>query len=96
MAMFKEGGVYVESPVHAAFGLTYSAYFCVPRLVLEHMPLDWQRKFLALMKDLPDTPTYSVQRVGENGKFVKDDLRDYRRGTIPVEMAEHIFDLIEK
>jgi hypothetical protein len=37
-------------PVHAAFGLSYSAYFCVPRLVLQEMPVEWQRQFVALVR----------------------------------------------
>jgi hypothetical protein len=70
----------VDTPVHDAFGLTYSAYFCVPRLALQSMPVEWQRQFVALVEQLPDTPTYSVHLRDKRGRFLEDPLADYRRG----------------
>jgi hypothetical protein len=79
-----------ESPVHDAFGLTYSSYFCVPRMVLEAMPIAWQHKFVALVEQLPDTPTYAVNLRDGRGRFVVDELRNYRRGRLPDEIQAQI------
>lgn len=76
----RDGVIVVESPVHDAFGLTYSSYFCVPRLVLQSMPVEWQSRFVAMIKLLPDTPIYSVYLRDKRGRFVADPLADYRRG----------------
>ncbi len=77
-------GEYVEDPVHAFFGLTYSAYFVMPRLALTAMPLEWQERFVALMEEANDmgleTPEYYVNRRDERGRFVKDPWANYRRG----------------
>jgi hypothetical protein len=77
-------------PVHAAFGLSYASYFCVPRIVLEAMPVEWQRQFVALMTKLPQLPTYDVQLRDEKGRFVKDPLADYRHGKLPKDVASYI------
>lgn len=77
-------GSLVDDPVHAFFGLTYAAYFVMPRLALEAMPLEWQQRFVALMDEANDlgleTPTYTVLRRGARGRFVEDPWRNYRRG----------------
>ncbi len=72
--------IVIEQPVHDAFGLTYASYLVVPRLVLQAMPVAWQRKFVALLEQLPDTPVYSVQRRDPCGRFIPDPLADYRHG----------------
>jgi len=74
---------YSDGPIWNAFGLGRAAYLVVPRRTLQSMPLDWQRKFVALMDQahaaLPAEafPEYSVHRK-EGGRFVTDPLRDYR------------------
>lgn len=74
---------YSDGPIWNAFGLGRVAYLVVPRRTLQSMPLDWQKKFVALMDEaqaaLPATafPEYSVQRKAA-GRFVTDPLRDYR------------------
>jgi hypothetical protein len=77
-------GVIVDSPVHVWFGLTYSAYFVMPRLALQALPLEWQERFVALMNEANDmgleTPEYSVHRRDERGRFFKDPWANYRRG----------------
>lgn len=82
-----EHGVYHESPVHGWFGLTYSSYLVVQRSLLEAMPLAWQRKFVALLKEIGeefDTDderikgSFWVRACDISGTFVKDPLRDYR------------------
>ena len=75
-----------ETPVHDMFGLTYAKWMVVPRVILEHMPKEWQREFVRLMNQLnntfdwqPDEMEFYVQaRV--NGKYGKlpDHLCEYR------------------
>lgn len=79
-----------ETPVHDSFGLSYASYFCVPRMVLEAMPVEWQREFVRLIESLPITPTYSVNLRDKRGRFIYDQLREYRRGTLPDEIASQI------
>lgn len=71
-----------DGPIHLHFGLSYCAYFTVPRLALQGMPLWWQKIFLWLVNMLPSTPEYCCQRRDENGKFIKDPWANYRRGSI--------------
>ena len=84
--MFKIDGAWHEAPIHEWFGLTYSAYFCIPRSALEAMPYDWQQRFVALMNEANETgletPTYTCQRRDKKGKFVKDEWAEYRRPKI--------------
>lgn len=73
-----------NEPIHHWFGLSYSSYFTIPRLALQNMPLDWQRRFVALMDEAEatglETPTYTVQMRDARGRFVADPWRDYRCG----------------
>lgn len=41
-----------EEPVNEMFGLTYASYYVVPRVVLQSMPVEWQKKFVALVKEM--------------------------------------------
>lgn len=84
--MKKVGDVWEEDPVHLWFGLSYSAYFCMPRSALEALPHDWQKRFVALMKEAEETgletPEYACQRRDKGGKFIKDRWANYRRPDI--------------
>jgi hypothetical protein len=91
----KDGALH-ESPIHVAFGLTYSAYLCVPRLVLQSMPLEWQQQFVELLEKLPTTPTYECRIRNERGRYVDDPLRDYRRGELPEDIAKKIAEVDEE
>lgn len=71
-----------QGPVHQMFGLTYAAYYTVPRLMLQGMPLWWQRLFVWLVSMLPDSPEYVCQRRDGAGRFIKDPWANYRRGSI--------------
>jgi hypothetical protein len=42
------GVIFSDTPIHDAFGLSYDSYYVMPRLVLESMPVDWQKQFLLL------------------------------------------------
>lgn len=75
-----------DTPIHCWFGLTYSNYLVLPRLVLDAMPLDWQNKFVALLAQMDDvmgcvdqgTSKFLVRLRAENGRFVDDPLAQYR------------------
>lgn len=53
-----------SSPVNLWFGLTYSAYLVLPRMAMQAMPTDWQKRFVALMDEAEEigieTPSYKV------------------------------------
>ena len=73
-----------EDAIHEYFGLTYAAYLCMPRSVLQAMPADWQRRFVALLEEAnaggvktPDN--YHITLRGEDGRFKSDPLCNYRR-----------------
>lgn len=98
------GGAYHESPIWNWFGLTYSAYLCMPRLLLCGMPLEWQQRFVKLMEEADEhmsqngierTPTYSVQRRDASGRYFQDPWRMYKRGSI-VECAKFDRELEER
>jgi hypothetical protein len=78
----------VSKLVTEAFGLSYASYLVVPRLVLESMPEDWQRRFVSMTEECHerfefDRVRYTVAARDDNGRFVDDPLRDYRRGVAP-------------
>lgn len=55
------------TPINEWGGLYRTPYFVVPRIALEAMPDDWQRKFTALMDEAHEkhgisTPEYHVLR----------------------------------
>lgn len=41
-----------DDPVHEFFGLTYSSYQVVPRVLAQSMPHDWQARFVACMEEM--------------------------------------------
>lgn len=71
-----------QAPIHEWFGLSYTNYFVMPRLALQDLPHDWQRRFIALMDEAHDvhgmkTPDYHVLRKGsEYTVAVPDDPDD--------------------
>ncbi len=54
---------------HSWFSLTRASYFVMPRLAMEALPADWQRRFIALMDEAGamglETPSYHVFRQGD-------------------------------
>lgn len=72
--------------IHSWFGLSYASYLVLPRSVLQSMPDAWQAKFVELLNDIPkslhvdDLPNYQVNAVDANGRFIKDQFKDYQRG----------------
>lgn len=74
-------------PVHAWFCLSYANYFVMQRAVLQSMPVQWQRQFVRLIQQIPETldmepvPTsFRVHAVDERGKYRRDEYSDYQRG----------------
>jgi hypothetical protein len=41
----------LSTPIHNAFGLTYSSYLVMPRSLLQEMPEEWQRRFVDLCEE---------------------------------------------
>jgi len=41
-----------DGPVHSFFGLTYSSYQVVPRVLAQSMPHEWQARFVACMEEM--------------------------------------------
>lgn len=75
---------YFDGPVWSWFSLSYAAYAVMPRAVLCMMPVDWQKRFVALMDELTETLTwngtsdYTVQIRDKNGRFADDPLANYK------------------
>lgn len=72
-------------PVWNWFGLSYSAYLVVPRSLMCGMPLEWQRRMVALIeesREVYDTAQindrYVVHLAREDGRWLRDPLADYR------------------
>jgi hypothetical protein len=74
-----------EDPFHYWFGLSYSSYLVLPRLMLESMPRRWQLKMIALINQVPKTLNIADEYTSQytvcykvKRKFAKDPYRDYR------------------
>lgn len=79
-------------PIHTWFELTYANYLCLPRSVLQSMPVEWQRSFTALLREMSalyaglDWPSYRVSAVDQStGRFIQDPIPHYNRGRTHVE-----------
>lgn len=78
--------------VHNWFELSYAQYLTVPRSVLQSMPSEWQRKFVALLEEMDETidwrpkeGRYWVRLKDSKGRYVADPLMDYEHGRRLVE-----------
>jgi len=74
-------------PIHDWFELTYAQYLTVPRSVLQSMPVEWQERFVACLKELdmeidwrPPVGRYWVSLRDTGGRYVHDPFQDYERG----------------
>lgn len=47
--------LYLDSPIHYWFGLTYANFLTLPRVILEAMPYHWQMLMVKLLEELNDT-----------------------------------------
>ena len=87
-----------QEPINNWFGLTYSSYLVIPRVLLQSAPVEWQREFVRLLHDLeqmfPDHHghEYWIRRKARvNGKmrFIEDPLRHYRHNRVMPRMITH-------
>lgn len=76
----------MSGPIHAWFGLTYSAYLVLPRSLLGGMPIAWQDRMVELLDEMRATydssqvkDNYTVKLRGPRGRFIPDPLANYRR-----------------
>ena len=44
-----------EEPIDEMFGLSYANYYVAPRSVLQSMPVEWQKKFVAIVEELNES-----------------------------------------
>lgn len=67
-----------NQPLHDWFGLTYSSYLVLPRLALQEQPIEWQKRFLALLDEMEasglQTPEYHVLR--DDPEYTRVELAD--------------------
>lgn len=74
---------YEPDAVHNWFGLTYASYLALPRAILQHMPNEWQNRFVQCLNELSNMvdfdDNYAVNLRDNKGKFKKDPLSQYRR-----------------
>lgn len=88
-------------PIHDWFGLSYAQYLTIPRSALQSMPLDWQLKFVEMMrvldKDINWRPEAGLRYIvklceipddpeQEWDQVVRDPLADYERGRRRLEL----------
>lgn len=79
----------LDVTIHDWFELSYASFLTVPRLVMESMPPEWQRRMVALLQELdatfdwrPKSGRYWVRLRDEHGRFSDAPLGDYRRGSV--------------
>lgn len=69
--------------IHNWFELSYASYLALPRAVLQHMPQDWQNRFVQCLNELSDLvdfdDNYSVNLRDSKGRFKRDPLSQYKR-----------------
>ena len=53
-----------QGPVHQYFGLSYSSNLVLPRVLMQSMPLEWQERLIACLRDF-DTAFEGVDRPDE-------------------------------
>lgn len=86
-----------ESPIHIWFELSYAQFLTVPRLVMESMPYEWQKKMVELLQEMdatfdwrPKKGRYWVKLKDDRGRFAHAPLADYRHGNIEHLRINHI------
>jgi hypothetical protein len=74
-------------PIHTWFELTYSNYLVLHRSIMQSMPVEWQRRFVACLDEMREAAPDDVAGMGftvhlrdEAGRFVRDPYADYERG----------------
>lgn len=87
-----------NEPLSLWFELSYAQFLTVPRLVMQSMPVEWQRKMAVLLQEMDETfdwrpkeGRYWVRLKDNNGRFTDAPLNDYRRGS-----CEHLRQTIKE
>jgi len=53
---YKIRGIQMELDfIHQLFGLTYASWIVMPRVLMENMPPDWQKRFVDIWEEFNDT-----------------------------------------
>jgi hypothetical protein len=85
-----------EHALEMWFELSYSSYLVLHRVALQSMPDDWKLKFVAMLEEMRETidtstfPSEFEVRAKEDGKYVSDPWRDYRRQRAPLRVATEL------
>lgn len=78
----------MDGAVNEYFGLSYARWLVVPRVIMQAMPLKWQKEMVALLNEMNNTydwdsgnVNYEVMARGDDGKLttLPPDLCEYRR-----------------
>jgi hypothetical protein len=79
-----------SEPIDIMFELSHAEYLVIPRTVLQSMPVEWQKRFVACIEEMDilidwrqEFQTYWVElRMGyeKDGAKMVDPLADYQRG----------------
>lgn len=89
----QNGADLYETPIWDWFELSYAQYLAIPRSILQTMPIEWQKKFVELMDELDELIDWRrdgcwVKYRDSKGRFIKDELCDYKKDFTPEEIAE--------
>ncbi len=90
-----------RTDLQAWFGLSYASWLTIPRVLLEAMPSEWQKRMARLLHEYDEAivnpPELSTTiRITANGKLVKTPewLNNYRHPDR--QMLDHVFGRAEK
>lgn len=87
---------FLYNDIHTFFNLTYANYLTLPRSLLQSMPEAWQAQLVRLLDQLElayrhlDHPSYRVNAVNEDGRYIADPIPHYNRGRIHVPRADEL------
>jgi hypothetical protein len=81
-----------DEPIHGHFGLSYANYLVVNRTLLQSMPPEWQRPFVALLRELgaayEHIETADRYEVTTGQEWVFGDLSDEQMKVLGVQPPE--------
>lgn len=85
-----------EEAVHEWFGLTYASFMVLPRVALQSMPPEWQRRFIAMVSEIEQTlelpeeipSAYRVTRIDAKGRYLPNPWPYYNRGRTRLPLKE--------
>lgn len=80
-----------SEPVNHWFELSYAQFLTVPRVFMQSMPIEWQRRMVECLNELdatfdwrPKEARFWVTLRGDDGRYVPLDpnICNYRRGSV--------------